>query len=242
VTADEDEDAFDALRRVLQSPDRGTLRRHLRRTSPTGRLPVPPERTGAIELGSLLRPDDAAEDERRARRPGWRSAVVVAGVATALVGVTAVRPMRSGNGTAGGGAAEDGRIEVAPEAPADGEGPASTTSTTAVRLWPAEPVEVAGQEVRSGGHAWTVGSEGDVIAVGDWDCDRLPTPAVLRPGTGAVAVFDRWATEDTVTEARPVDVVAGGVQLRAGERCGELVVTTDDGEERTVATNAAGAP
>ena len=29
-----------------------------------------------------------------------------------------------------------------------------------------------------------------VVVVGDWDCDRLPTPAVLRPSSGTVAVFD----------------------------------------------------
>lgn len=111
------------------------------------------------------------------------------------------------------------------------DAPTSTTtsSTVAVRLWPAADIRVEGRHVTNDDGRWEVGAEGDVVVVGDWDCDRLPTPAVLRPSTGEVAVFDRWAGEGP-EPARAVARLAGVTEVRATERCGELVARGPSGE------------
>ena len=154
----------------------------------------------------------------------WLPLVAVPVLALAVVVVTALR----------------GGAPPAADAPADMATPSSSPSTTehpdgeaAVRLWPAEAIEVAGREVRRGGDRWEVGAEGDVVAVGDWDCDHLPTPAVLRPSTGTVAVFDTW---DGTVPARPVTTIAGAAALRPGTTCGEASVTTADGVDRPLDT------
>ena len=116
--------------------------------------------------------------------------------------------------------------------------PSTTSSTVAVRLWPATEVTVDGRHVSNDDGRWEVGADGDVVIVGDWDCDRLPTPAVLRPSTGEVAVFDRWAGE-APEPARPVATLAGVVDVQATERCGELLARGPDGE-RLVDTKPVG--
>lgn len=37
-----------------------------------------------------------------------------------------------------------------------------------------------------------VGAPGDVVTLGDWDCDGVDTPAAYRPGTGVVTVWNAW--------------------------------------------------
>ncbi len=104
---------------------------------------------------------------------------------------------------------------------------------TAGRVWPVETATVAGREVRVGGRRYLVGAEGDVVAVGDWDCDRLRTAAVLRPSTGVLLVFDGWAADEPV-QARPVAEIAGAATVAAGPTCGKAIVTSADGTARTI--------
>src|SRR4029450_12436128 len=58
-----------------------------------------------------------------------------------------------------------------------------------------EALVVDGGGVSAGAARWTLGEPGDVIAVGDWDCDGRAAPALLRPATGDVFVFPGWAAE-----------------------------------------------
>lgn len=111
-----------------------------------------------------------------------------------------------------------------------------TSTTDAVRLWPAAALTIEGREIATDEGRWEVGSDGDVVAIGDWDCDRLPTPAVLRPSTGEVAVFDRWAG-DAPEAARSVATVEGATEVRPTERCGEVLVMRSAGEEQVVDTH-----
>jgi hypothetical protein len=53
----------------------------------------------------------------------------------------------------------------------------------------------------------------DEVAVGDWDCDGIATPAVLRVPSGALDVFDRWPGEPGQQAARRVGVAVGAVRL-----------------------------
>jgi hypothetical protein len=214
-------DALDDLRAVLHAPDRRSWRRHLRRTKAAPDEP--------ISVLDGIAPVDDAESPAPPDRPSWRPALLVMGVATAVLGVTALRPAPAAPPP------PDAAPVLAPAAPST-SAPTSTSTTAAVRLWPAEPIEVAGREVRSAGHRWEVGAEGDVVVVGDWDCDRIPTPAVLRPATGRLAVFDRWADADTEEPARDVTVVAGATAVRADTACGRAVVTTAAGSPEFVDT------
>lgn len=116
---------------------------------------------------------------------------------------------------------------------------APTTSSTAApvaRVWPNEPVDVTGNEVRTGGHRWSVGRPGDVIALGDWDCDGSATPAVLRPGSGRLHLFTAWATEEAPLTASPGPTVPANASAVEPRGCGVATVGTADGGTFEIAT------
>ena len=170
-------------------------------------------------------------DGRRVGALGLRRVGVLAGgvlaVAVVVLGASWLRPVSSAGPSGPGPQVLEGASS-------------SSTSTSsvpeAVRVWPDEPVEIDGTEVRTGGHRWTVGAAGDLVAVGDWDCDGTPTPAVLRPSAGQLFVFEGWASDSgelaaVAGPAAPSDAVsfvAGG--------CGEAIVTTAGGSQVTVPT------
>ena len=56
------------------------------------------------------------------------------------------------------------------------------------------PVEAAsaGAVLEHGGRKYAIGAQGDLVAAGDWDCDGDATPAIVRPVTGDVVLFDGW--------------------------------------------------
>lgn len=147
----------------------------------------------------------------------------------------------------------------APPSPVAGVAVASRPPPApATRLWPSPPpnpgcptagplsadvdgdgcpdtVEVGDGIIRAGPRRWAVGSSNDVIVLGDWNCDRTTTPAVLRPATGGLFVFDRWATAVEPQPARPVGVVPGAVGLEA-RGCGHAAVRLSDRSIVVVAT------
>jgi hypothetical protein len=125
--------------------------------------------------------------------------------------------------------------DLEPAAPPTPE--ASTTVSESARVWPAEPVEIAGTEVRTGSHRWSVGEAGDVVAVGDWNCDGMATPALVRPSSGRLYVFDSWATEDAPATASPGPTVPVGVTAVSADGCGRAMVRTADGRTHLVATD-----
>jgi hypothetical protein len=43
---------------------------------------------------------------------------------------------------------------------------------------------------------FSIGEPGDVALLGDWHCRGEYTPAIYRPSTGQVFVFDGWANPD----------------------------------------------
>lgn len=107
---------------------------------------------------------------------------------------------------------------------------------------PAEPTtQVEGNIVSVGERRYEVGEPGDVVVVGDWDCDGTDTPALLRPSTGGLFVFGQWAQAAPI-EVTPVQVVRGAVGVRGVEEpqgCDRLLVRRDDGSEVAVAPEAA---
>ena len=53
-----------------------------------------------------------------------------------------------------------------------------------------------------GGRRYALGRPGDALVVGDWDCDGRATPALYRPTTGDVFLFDAWAAPGPDVAAR----------------------------------------
>lgn len=82
--------------------------------------------------------------------------------------------------------------------------------------------------VAAGDRRWSVGQAGDVAVTGDWTCAGVATLAVLRPGTGQVFVFDRWAARGEELAAPQAARVEGAFALRTAEldadACPDLVV------------------
>lgn len=80
----------------------------------------------------------------------------------------------------------------------------------------AEVVAVADGVVFVLGRRWQVASPGDLVVVGDWDCDGLSTPAVVRPDTGDIWTFSHWADQDEeVAAAAEKPAAAGAVSAEA---------------------------
>ncbi|HEY8526880.1 MAG TPA: hypothetical protein VIL48_18050 [Acidimicrobiales bacterium] len=169
---------------------------------------------------------------RRAQRRHARRATALRVGTACVVGLTLVAggtlATRSGSGddppptpAAAGPARPDGcRVPSVPAADVDGDGCP-------------EPVRVEGRIVEAGGRRWSLGEPGDVAAVGDWDCDGSASPALLRPGTGDVFVFPRWASAGEPVTVDALDTVGGGTALRARRRpdgCDTLVVQRASGE------------
>ena len=93
-----------------------------------------------------------------------------------------------------------------------------------------ETVTVAGGIVTVGDRRYRVGLRGDVVAVGDWDCDGRATVAALRPSTGEVFDFHDWATSGTEALGRVVTEVDGAVSILAPvTACGPPSVLRADG-------------
>lgn len=196
------------------------------------------------------------------RRPPT-ALVAAAGLAIAgaalVVAWSSLRPAVRSKPQPVGSPASTPPLEAGPAAPVvDGPAPDPDPSPPAVRLWPPPPGTGAcpgpsssgtggGEEcpdtavvsdgiVRSGSRRWAVGSAGDVIVLGDWNCDHATTPAVLRPSTGGLFVFDRWAGSTESQRARPVRVVAGAVGLEP-RGCGHAAVRLSDGSVVVVDTS-----
>jgi hypothetical protein len=97
----------------------------------------------------------------------------------------------------------------------------------------AESVRVDGRIVQAGTARWSLGEPGDVAAVGDWDCDGSASPALLRPATGDVFVFTRWAVDGEAVTVDAVESVGGGTAVRAAPGtagCDALVVERASGD------------
>ncbi|MBW3574436.1 MAG: hypothetical protein KY450_06145 [Actinobacteria bacterium] len=116
----------------------------------------------------------------------------------------------------------------------------STTSTSAPtprRLWPPsscpevaaaltadidgdgcdEDVRIDAGIVSSADRHWEVAGTDDIVVLGDWDCDGRATPAVLRPETGGLWVFSRWAGVGEEVAATLAGVVADAASARTVE-------------------------
>jgi len=125
-----------------------------------------------------------------------------------------------GRGSSGPGARSCARV-AEPAADLDGDGCP-------------EAVQVDDAGVVAGGVRYAVGRAGDRIAIGDWDCDGRATPAVLRPATGEVFVFPRWAPSRRPLTVGPSATIAGATAITPSaldaRGCADLEVRTASGQ------------
>jgi hypothetical protein len=169
-------------------------------------------------------------DERSgvAVRPWVLGAGGVVLLVLAIVVLTAARPAP----------APEAAEPLVPSMEAAGATTIAAAGAAPARVWPAEPVTVEGTEVRTGGHRWQVGEPGDLVAVGDWDCDGTATPAVVRPSAGRMHLFDRWASADAPVSARPGPAVPADAASFEPDGCGAAVIRSATGATQRVDTMA----
>lgn len=96
------------------------------------------------------------------------------------------------------------------EGPVDLPSPTTVPTTLASRVWPLQAADgvLAGPD-----GDFTIGAPDDVVLAGDWLCRDEPLPALLRPATGEVFVFDHWPEPGEELAGRLVGTVAGAVRL-----------------------------
>ena len=106
-----------------------------------------------------------------------------------------------------------------------------TTTTTAPAPLPSPSVPAPdAPTIDHEGRRYAVGESGDVVVLGDWTCDGVPTPAVLRPETGEVAVFVGWPTPGAHIEPEVVTTVEGAESFVPDSRpCPSIRVRTTGG-------------
>jgi hypothetical protein len=100
------------------------------------------------------------------------------------------------------------------------------------------PVVLGDGAVELAGTRYLVGAPGDLLAVGDWDCDGRATVGLVERPSGLVYLFERWAREgaDEVVPAVAAVEGAESVATAPGDDggCEVLVVTDADGRRTEV--------
>lgn len=95
-----------------------------------------------------------------------------------------------------------------------------------------DEIEIYANVLRVNDTWFRAGDPGDLVAIGDWDCDGRSTPAILRPTTGAVFVFASWTTVSGALEVAASALHAGATNIEAVERggCHDLILIDSTGE------------
>lgn len=93
----------------------------------------------------------------------------------------------------------------------------SLRARTARPVEHAPPVEGEGILSTDTG-TFALGEPGDVTLVGDWFCRGSPVPALLRPSTGEVFVFERWPAPGDEVRGLRAGAFPGALELASVER------------------------
>ena len=187
--------------------------------------------------------------------------VLLALAATLIVGFGARAALASGTPRE---QASPATAPVVPDTIAASPTIAASSSTSSPRVWPTsvpcpqlalsgdrrdvdgdgcpEAVSIDGAQVVVDGARYDVGAPGDAVAVADWDCDGSDTPAVVRPSTGDVFVFDAWATAEAPMPGRLLDRVPGAIAPATPDGTCDVVPVVDvAGTRSAVALDGEGA-
>ncbi|MGQ0522002.1 MAG: serine/threonine-protein kinase [Actinomycetota bacterium] len=85
-----------------------------------------------------------------------------------------------------------------------------------------------GNVVEAAGIRYHLGRPGDVLLLGDWDCDRRDTPALYRPATGQVFIFPAWAGQGPAlagTDAGRHPTAGEATVVRGPDGCDQVAVS-----------------
>jgi len=94
-------------------------------------------------------------------------------------------------------------------------------------------VREAAAVIEHGGRRYAIGTTGDFVETGDWDCDGQATAAIVRPSTGGVVLFDTWPGPGgtiSLQERWNVDSPTGADAVAHGQ-CDLLRVYTTGGSK-----------
>lgn len=149
----------------------------------------------------------------RFRAPSARAALVMVGVAVAVTSAALVTNA-AGPNLSGGPLAAPPSTTAAPDT-RPSTTPAPQTDPRAGPRPQPQVVEVGGGVVSSSDRRWRVASPDDLVAVGDWDCDGIATPAVVHHGTGHVWTYPSWAEGSEAVVADPKATVPDPVSATA---------------------------
>ena len=212
-------------------PDARALAAALHQRIPTARLPPVPAGGPVLPISP---PAPVASPGHR--RLAGRAGPVVIGSVAVLVLLGAVLNGAGWWPLADRGQGATGPVGTAPSPTAPTASPDTTSAPTAPvaeRVWPPAPVVYSDGVLSIDGRRYAVGGPGDAVVAGDWSCTGQRTVALLRPATGDVFAFDRWAAEGDDVEARPVAQVDGASGLRLtegdGDGCDHLEVERGHG-------------
>jgi hypothetical protein len=196
--------------------------RGLRRRIAGTRGLVPP-----AAMGEMCRAALPSKHGRSSRGRLGRSATIVLVVAVvAAVGALGALVHR---GSEAQGQGRDVARPTAPldTAPADAEPPDQKALPNPIATGPSS--RPGDGTLVVDGVDYKVAEPGDVVVLGDWNCDGVATPAVFRPSTGSVFGYDTWASADSPATAHTLGRAPGAAGIRAAEACGAPRVEWPDG-------------
>lgn len=108
-----------------------------------------------------------------------------------------------------------------------------------------ESIRLDGRIATVGNVQVELGIGGDLLTVGDTNCDGIATPFLLRPSTGEVFAFPEWAIDQAV-EVTTMTVVDGATDITSSpavDGCGDVItIETDDPEVEEGEVVVAGGP
>jgi serine/threonine protein kinase len=234
-------------RALLTLADRATDESPLRRP-PARRLAADIHDTVPTAYLDRMSEDTASASAPGAHDPepsrGGRAATLAAIGAALVIIVFGVTGLRGGGSVAASSEVLRSTIHSAPPTsvdPASTPGCPSADSKVAVDFdgdGCPDPAYVDDSGVVVvGARRFSAGTAGDRVTLGDWNCDGVATPAVLRPATGAVFVFDKWTTGTADVSVSPTTVVIGAVDVQARDdsrSCSTLIIIRDDGTEQEI--------
>lgn len=116
-----------------------------------------------------------------------------------------------------------------PEPVGTGPAPGPDTSTG--------PGAAGAAVLEHAGIRYAIGDPGDIVVLGDWDCDGTPTPSVVRRADGSVWAFRQWAAGAEVVAAEALGAAPSPVAAASHpehDGCDVLVITAADGREVVV--------
>ena len=169
---------------------------------------VPPSATGGPTGSAPATPTDAVAvaDSGGTSAADPPSPGGSTGADAATFGATATDPAADSGPSVPGAPGPGAAVEpsTAEPSPAGGSTSSGLSPVASAPLLP--PIQVAADRRPVEGYAasrsatilehgdilYGIGAPGDFVQTGDWDCDGQPTPAIIRPSTGHVVLFDAW--------------------------------------------------